>query len=197
MSNIKIPDLPTTTIKTGLSYKLYLIVGVSIGLGIYLLWYFNIEPVHGLVNVLVVNLSVAGQQLAISLQGLASQAIAYFNAEPIPATIGVLTAAGTVYGIISKVQGDRARAETERLANQQIQETQQKLVETSQQHLAATQQITTLKDKLSAYESDTSFTEAQNVIGDLKKQLTTKTDTITELENIIESLKTKETVVVH
>jgi hypothetical protein len=181
---------------TGRTYKVYLAIGVCIGLGLYVAWLTNFEPVHSFINDFILNISSVGVTVAEKAQVWANDAGAYFTANPVPATIGIVTAAGTVYGLISKVQADRARAETERYTNEQIMETQRKLVETSQQHLLATQEIGGLKEKLSAYENDTSFIEAKQLIADQATQLRTKADEVSTLEKLITDLKLKEKTVI-
>lgn len=199
MSMPRIPDAQTvrSTLKTGMTYKLYIALGAGIGLAVFFAWLMKVEPIYSFVDGFMLEMSGAAKVLVNNLGLMVKDAIDYFNANPIPAVIGLVTAGGTVYGLVSKIQGDRARAESERYANEQIMETQKKLIETGQQHLLATQKVDALEGQLEVYKNDTSFTEAQSVIQNLKTQLSTKNETISELEKLLADLKTKETVVVH
>lgn len=195
------PDIGKTiqtaagALKTGISYKIYIVLGICIGIALYLAWLLKFEPIHGLVDGFMITMSNVAGELAAQAVVLFNGALAYFTANPVAGMIGLVTAFGTVYGLASTIRADRAKAETERLANEQIQETQRKLVETSQAHVLATQEISGLKEKLAGYENDTGFTEAQKLISDQVAQLRTKTDEVNTLEKVIENLKLKEKTV--
>lgn len=198
---MSIPDVrpaaeaAANALKTGTTYKVYVLVGLIVGLCIFAVWFFRIEPVHGYVDNFIGALQPLISGITSLVKNLMSDMGKYFEAQPLPATIGVVTAFGTIYGVYSTVSAQRARAETERLANEQIQDTQSKLLQTSQQHLQALAENKTLQEQLDAYQNDTSFSEAQKIIGDLKTQVNSKTDQVTTLQNLVESLKLKEKVV--
>lgn len=177
--------------------KTLLLVGVLIGVGIYCAWAFDVEPFAGYLQPYMLAVTGFVKIFEADVISLANTAIKYAEANPIPAFLGGITMFGTVYGIYSKVAGDRALARTQALASEQISEVQGNLVNTSQNLGVAQTKITSLQEELDTYKNDTSFQEAQNMIGTMKSQVSQKEATIGELTKIIEDLKTKTQIVVH
>lgn len=181
----------------GTHYRTLLAVGVLIGVGVYGLWILHVEPFAGYLQPYMLAVTGFVRTLGADILSLANMAIKYAEAYPIPAFLGALTMFGTVYGIFSKVVGDRALARTQAMASEEIGQARGDLLDLSQKHNIAQTKITSLQEELDAYKNDTSFQEAQGLIGNLKTQVSQKEATVQELTNIIEDLKTKTTVMVH
>lgn len=181
----------------GSHYKAALVVGLAIGFGLFGLWSMHIEPFAGYLQPFMVAMSGFVKAFTADLMSLANMAIKYAEANPIPAFLGAMTLFGTVYGIFSKISGDRALARTKAMASEQITDAHAELLDLSQRHNIAQTKVNSLQEELDTYKNDTSFQEAQGMISGLKSEVSQKAETIQELSKIIEDLKTKTQVVVH
>jgi hypothetical protein len=178
-------------------YKTLLLVGLLMGVGVYSLWLLHVEPFAGILQPYMLAVTGFVKDIGAGIVNLVNMGVKYTMSQPLPAVVGGITMLGTVYGIFSKVAGDRALAKTQALASEQIQQAHADLLDLSQQHGIAQTKIGSLQEELDAYKNDTSFQEAQTMIGSLKTQVSQKEATVQELTHLIEDLKTKTTVMVH
>lgn len=193
MTQPQIPQGPQVLVNKNHSTAVAILLGIVIGLAI---WFLGLQGVQPFTSWILwerntVQSIINGINPALTQIGNAMQS------QPIPAAMTIISLGGGVYGIASKIASDRAATAAKNLASQQISDAQQEVIKIGQKHALAQQQISNLQDQLSGYQNDTSFTEAQQLIQQQTAALQSKSDTITELEGIIQDMKQKTVVQVH
>jgi hypothetical protein len=171
------------------------IIGVLLGLALWLLWFNNIEPFYSFLNPIVAwSISIMAS-LGVFARSLLAAIGKYAQENPIPATLEFLSVAGAGYGILSKLSADRAKNAVQNELNAKLMDAQSSLIDVSQKHDLAQQQIQTLNSQLDQYKNDDYVTQLETNVSQLKGQLTTqlaaKDETIRTLENMIQDMKQK------
>lgn len=199
---MSIPDLEPAAqaganiLKTGINYKLYVVIGLVIGVGLFSAWFLKLEPIHSWIDPAMAPLSAIAAALIVDAQGMFESFMKYLAANPIAGVLGIVTAFGTLYGVVSAVSAQRAKANAEALATEKIHEAQQSLVDTSQKYAQTTRELSEAKDKIASYENDPSLQEAQIMVSDLNQKVRMQADTISELEKVIQDMKLKEKTII-
>lgn len=185
-----------TTVLSDKRYTYAAVIGILIGVALFMVWFFQIEPVSGwmvtlmsYVQIVAAGLVSAGQIALADLQNA-------FVTQPIPTATAVIATAGGVYGILSKISADRAAATKAVEAAAQVTEAQKAAITAGQNLTLANGQVEDLKTQLAKYQNDSSLTEAQTLISEQAMQIRSKADQITTLENTILDLKMKEKTVI-
>ncbi len=186
-----------STIASDRRYTYALVLGVVIALGLYGLWFFQIEPVYGWLAGSMVLIEAAAVSLVEGIKTGIAGLTSAFVTQPIGTITATLASAGAVYGIVSKIRADHQTAKVQAEAATQVAEAQKAAISAGQKANMAEDKIKGLETQIEGYKNDTSFVDAQKIISEQRAKITTLTDTKAELEKLVADLKLKEKEVVH
>lgn len=185
-----------TTVLSDRRYTYALVIGVLIGVAMFALWFLNIEPVSGWMATLMGYVQSTATALVSAAQTAWAGVVTTFQAQPALALTTIVTTAGGIYGIASKISADRAAASKAVAAAAQVTEAQKAAIIAGQNLTVANGQVEDLKTQIAKYENDSTLTEAQTLIQEQATQLRSKVDQIDTLEKTILDLKMKEKTVI-
>lgn len=172
-------------------YYIVIAIGVAIGVLIFFLSYFQIEPFHGYVDTFVSGVSTGVSTIIGTVQSSVGGIVEYAVKNPVAAAISGLTATSAITSLWAKVRADRAKANTENLARAEISKAQQSAIQASQTAGMAQGKIDSLEKELKVYREDTFPNEARGIIETQKSELERARGQIEGLQNEIERLKVK------
>lgn len=185
---------------SGSSRKIWLVValGFLIGLGIWAISYFRVQPYNGYTDIVVAPIGAFTMQIIASGKTMLGDLSTAVAQNPIQAAVTAVTATGAIIGLWSKITGDRARAQAEKVSAQAITEAQKAAITNGQQFNMAQAKVTSLETQLKAYKEDTFAEEARDIIGTKDLKITQLNAQVEELRNLVGALKVqvKEIVVV-
>lgn len=172
------------------------LAGIAVGVAIYLVWAFHVEPISGWVNTFMVNIKGFATALITGVLAGVNGFLDYFNRNPVPAIGSVLAGTSAVVSLVGKLKADQAKNTIATQAAQAETAAQKKLIDMGQQWTLASKKVGELEAKLKAYETDPFFAEARGVIDGQKKQIEEGRQQIEALHAVIADLKVKEIPVV-
>jgi len=171
-----------------------LITAAIMGIGMYSLWLFKIQPFHGWWNPLYTKLTGIGTTIAstFNIGGILSTLQQTITKDPIKAlTVGIPIGLAAIT-FISKIRADRAKQAMEQAATQQISEINTEFQTKSAELNTSLKENFDLKKQIAELQdSDLSqkLTNAENLISTQKAKLLGDQQTITTLMNKIEEMK--------
>jgi ribosomal protein S15P/S13E len=177
-------------------YLIGAIIGATIGLSLFGLWYFHIEPAYSYLAGVMPPLQLAANSIVGGLKTAAAGIMTAFVTQPFATGTAMLASAGAIYGIVSKIRADKLSADTRAIAAKEVGEAQKAAIVASQQATMATEKIKTLEAQIEEYKNDTSFGDSQKIIAEQRDRVRTLEATVAELERVIEGLKLKEKTVI-
>ena len=163
--------------------------GFLIGLGVWAVSYFHSEPLCAYTDMVVIPISRFAKQLLASGSVMLGDLSSYIVQYPVQAAVTAITATGAVIGLWSKITGDRARAQAEKVSSQAITEAQKAAIMNGQQFNMAQAKVQSLETQLKAYKEDTFAEEARDIIGAKDTQITQLNAQVQELRNLVAALK--------
>jgi hypothetical protein len=163
--------------------------GFLIGLGVWAVSYFHSEPLCAYTDMVVIPISGFAKQLLASGSVMLGDLSSYIVQYPVQAAVTAITATGAVIGLWSKITGDRARAQAEKVSAQAIVDAQRVAITNGQQLSMSQIKMQSLETQLKAYKEDTFAEEARDIIGAKDTQITQLNAQVQELRNLVAALK--------
>ena len=167
----RLSSLTSKVDSKGANWKAILFWGLVIGLGIFCLWYFKVEPFYGwTVSVGSWAGSTIGNLTSdLNVESVGNQITAYIQANPIIAVTGIIGVSGGILALYERSQ--RIRESNLKLAEQEARvyaETQagavtENLVYYKQQAASATAELTAIKETNIAQQLEIAKTEIQTL----------------------------------
>jgi hypothetical protein len=172
--------------------KTYIALGILAGIAIFGIWFFQVEPIFTYINPPISGLTTIIRDTINGFMPTLQSAYSGFMSNPLPYCIAGITAAGSLYGIISKLRSNAQIQQLTSQANQQLIDAQNNLVSQTSALSVAQTKIDALQEQIKNIPNQTdSLLEAQAL---LQKTITEKNQLLATIQNqnqIILDLKTK------
>ena len=167
------------------------ILGVTVGLSMFLVWYLKIDPFHEALDGFMGNMQAGVKTLTTSWGGAAGMLLEQMNKNPIATGGSILAGTSAIVSLYSKFKSDKAKAQVEVAAAKAQTESQKLLITQGQAFSQAQSKMDEMQKKLDAYGIDTFADEARAVIERQKQELSSAKAQLEILSKQIETMRLK------
>lgn len=175
---------PTPKTESKISLTTLALIGISLGVALFGLWYFHVEPVYtwttGVLTPIVESARGIGQTIIPTIQN----AWTAFLQNPIPYIAGGVTTVSGLYAIISKVRSIRAEEAKQQAVTDNIQ-ISQAYTELEAKYKTGQEQLKNLQSP----DSKSLVEEAQSLVTQTKEQNRLLDEENTRLKATVQSLQ--------
>ncbi len=180
--------IPEPKGRTGL---IIVLVGIAIGLGVFFIWYFQVDPLHPYIDVFVGAVQVGITTVVSWASGVFADLGARATKDPIAAASTFAGGAAAAVSLVTQITTKRKAAEAVNAANAQVTSAQKLAIQNGQKLEQATVKIDVLEKQLQAYKDDTFPDEARKVMAEQYKMIEFEKGQVMALQEECERLRKK------
>jgi len=174
------------------SYTLLaIVIGVTVGLSLFSVWFLKIDPFHEALDGFMANMQVVVASVTTQAGNAGGLLLEQMNKNPIATGGSILAGTSAIVSLYSKFKSDKAKVQVEVAAAKAQSESQKALITQGQAFSQAQSKMDEMQKKLDAYGIDTFADEAKTVIERQKQELLSAKAQLEILSKQIETMRLK------